>query len=878
MNTFEEIKAILREKNGKKLIILSVVVFLIITAIVFFTAFNLCGLINLRQMDEYLEEIPKIVDSLKEELRIHNRIYQDDILARAELGLKLYGEESELTDAEKLEKVRSAVSADSVSLLGGQRQLLFTTGSVSPEEHFSACIQALEPRSPHLELYPERTESGEETDKNDGKNFVLLPLPGNAQRSLVFEFSNGEVLELQNELDDWSGVLERLFSEDDVIAFAKTGDKVVGYPLDDYTPEQTERLYEELEKIFEDTDSFRRAENGRGSKLITLLGKRYSAALKEYAQEDTEILLTVPLINVIKNGIFIAVSISAIIGLGMVLLQLYVFRRLIRQKAEKEKKAISLKEVLRATCLGILVVLAVTVIFSAMLLLLDNRSHTAFMTTVRREDVQLEIDLHANEESAIRSAFANLYKARTQMFADYLTERPDEQTPQGLKELSDIAGTEYVMRFDSAGQETVASNSYTGFAVGDNLSEEYRAVLMGYPSAIVGPAADPYTGKMQIGTAILMTDEAGKPDGFLLAVYSAGDLNAELKRMGYVNTINTCDVHAGHLVAAINNEDGRFIAHTNPEMIGQKAEDFLEDFKPGASFEGYTEYNGREVCISASAADGKTLMFIVPEQEDSYAQSISYPVILAVLLILALLYYPMAGMLIAREVDEVKEKIQPSAGVEKPMRAFSSGYSVFMTLFALFALIASANGWWTSFDYVFDGKWSKGVDLMSLWAALFVLAVTLFVVFLIRTGLKRLEDRLSLQGRTIARLTRSLIAYAAGIFLFFCILDMFGVNTTTLLASAGVISIAAGMGAQSMAADLLAGFFMMLEGSMHVGDQVSVTIGRDNVKGFVTDMGIRTTEITDDKGNVLIMNNSKISPIYNMSRKNHDKQEPEKDE
>ena len=171
---------------------------------------------------------------------------------------------------------------------------------------------------------------------------------------------------------------------------------------------------------------------------------------------------------------------------------------------------------------------------------------------------------------------------------------------------------------------------------------------------------------------------------------------------------------------------------------------------------------------------------------------------------------------------ETKEEIQPLSEKARPMAAFSDGYSVFLTLFAFFAVIASANGWWTSFDYVFSGLWSKGVHLFSIWAALFVVAVTLCIVFLIRSVLSRLENRLSVRAGTVARLVNSLITYAASFFLLFYILSMFGVNTTVLLASAGVVSIAVGMGAQSMAADLLAGFFMMLEGTVHVGDYVDI--------------------------------------------------------
>jgi small conductance mechanosensitive channel len=239
-------------------------------------------------------------------------------------------------------------------------------------------------------------------------------------------------------------------------------------------------------------------------------------------------------------------------------------------------------------------------------------------------------------------------------------------------------------------------------------------------------------------------------------------------------------------------------------------------------------------------------------------------VALVLLLILALLYCPIAGVFIARAMSESKDRLQPRVRKRIPMTVFSDGYSVFLTLFAIIALIASYNGWWTTFDYVFSRQWSNGVHLFSIWAALFILAVTICCEFIVRTVLNYMESRISLQSRTVTRLAKSLVDYAVDLFLLFFILGMFGVNTTALLASAGIISIAVGMGAQSMAADLLAGFFMILEGSVHVGDYVKA----GGVTGHVTDMGIRNIEITDDEGNVVILNNSKVSPVCNMSRNN----------
>lgn len=862
-NSCDGIKALLLEKSGKKLTVFTVTVFLLIAVLVFSAAISYFRNIILERMDDHLGDIPRIVDSCKKELELRSRVNADDALARAELGRKLFMKENGDSDAEKLERVRAAVSADSVSLLDGQRQLLVTTGFVSPEEIFRSCMQTLEPGDPHLEFYPELSKDGEATGKNDGRGFVLLPIPGSMPRSLLFEFPCEAMLEIYNDVSDWSAVLERMLSGVDASAFAKTGDSLAGYPLGDLTPEQVSRLNEDLTKVFQHSDSFQSRGNTRPSKIITLLGERYLAALMHLPEENTDILMTVPYKDVFRTGFYIALAISAIIGCGMAMFQIYVFRILLRKKAGEGTVAFSRSQLCRAARPGMLVVLAVTVLFSSMLLLLENRTNAVFTARAKRETIQYEIDLRRSQEDMIRRTFVDCYRTRAEMLAAFLTDYPDYQMRDGLEELNRIAGTDYLMRFDSTGQELASSNSYTGFAVGANLSEEYRAVLMGYPYAVAGPTADPYTGRMQLGTAIMMTDADRQPDGFLLAVYGAEELAAELERMSYENAVNSFAVQKGQIAAAISNEDGRFIASSDPGLIGQKAGDYLDDYEPDSSFEGFTEYRGKGVYISAVSSGGKTLASIVPEHMQSFMQAGFLLLALAVLLILALLYFPAAGLLCVQAMAEADGKLQTPARLKNPLLVFSDGYFTFLTLFAAFALFASSKGLWPAFAYVFNGQWSKGVHVFSIWAALFIAAFTFFLEFLLRTVLRLLESRLSLRARTITRLVSSLVAYAAGVFLFFCILDMFGVNTTALLASAGIISIAVGMGAQSMASDLLAGFLMMMEGTLHVGDYVSVS----GITGHVTDMGIRHTEITDDEGNVVLLNNSQVSGVTNLRGK-----------
>lgn len=869
MHSFEEIKAILGEKSGKKLVTFSVAFFLVLTLIVFYVVSSVFGHTRIRQMEEYLGEIPQITEGIQQELLMRSDIYAQDALVRAELGLKLYQEDDGLTDAEKLERVRGAVSAESVSLLDGKKEILSTTGIVTPEEHFRSFVQTLEPRVSDVLTYPALTKEGEDTGKEDGEGFVLMPLPGSAGRSLVFEFSCDALMKLRASMGKWSDVLERMVSGGDAIAFARFGDSLACFPADAWNEEETARLKEELTEIFRNSGSYGKTEEGTAYRIVNLAGRRYLAVMTHFSQEafeDADVLLAIPLGAAIGNGIYIAITVSALIGWGIVLLQIYMFRSIRRKRAGKGMSGVTGKWVFRATWPGIIVLLAATIVFSTMLILLESRSNVAYIAETKRVSVQYVINLRQYQERTIRGTFANLYRERAEMLADYLKDHPEERTAEGLKELSRMAGTEYLMLFDSEGKEIESSNSYTGFSVGENLSEEYRSVLLGYPSAMAGPEADPYTGKMQLGAAILMTDSTGKPDGFLLAVYSAGDLNAELKRMSYESTVNSFTVQKGHIAAAVSTETGLFIAHTDPEMIGLEAKSFIYDFEPGKNYEGFMTYKGEDVCISAETDGKKTLLYIVPRGNERYVQSMSaltYTAILAVLLIVFLLYYPVSGRLMARAMIESEGKLPPSAGDERPMLAFSDGYSFFLTLFVLFALIASSSGWWTSFDYLFSRQWSNGVHLYSIWAALFAVSGTLFAVSLFRIGLSRLERSLSFRAKTVARLANSLVHYSAFLYLAFSILSMFGVNTTALLASAGVISIAAGMGAQSMASDLIAGLFLMLEGAVHVGDEVNIT----NIKGTVTDMGIRTTQITDKDGNVYILNNSKVNPVCNMSRK-----------
>lgn len=94
------------------------------------------------------------------------------------------------------------------------------------------------------------------------------------------------------------------------------------------------------------------------------------------------------------------------------------------------------------------------------------------------------------------------------------------------------------------------------------------------------------------------------------------------------------------------------------------------------------------------------------------------------------------------------------------------------------------------------------------------------------------------------------------------ILSMVGINVGPILASAGVVGVALGFGAQTLVKDYLAGFFLILEDQFGIGDLVDV----GPVVGVVEEIGLRVTRLRDLSGVVWYVRNGEILRVANRSQ------------
>jgi len=94
------------------------------------------------------------------------------------------------------------------------------------------------------------------------------------------------------------------------------------------------------------------------------------------------------------------------------------------------------------------------------------------------------------------------------------------------------------------------------------------------------------------------------------------------------------------------------------------------------------------------------------------------------------------------------------------------------------------------------------------------------------------------------------------------VLKTLGLDLGPLLASAGIVGLAIGFGAQTLVKDFINGFFVLLEDQYNLGDVIRIA----GLKGTVEDMTLRRTVLRDDDGTVHIVPNSQIQTVSNMTR------------
>ena len=127
-----------------------------------------------------------------------------------------------------------------------------------------------------------------------------------------------------------------------------------------------------------------------------------------------------------------------------------------------------------------------------------------------------------------------------------------------------------------------------------------------------------------------------------------------------------------------------------------------------------------------------------------------------------------------------------------------------------------------------------------------------------KLNIKKVSDEYDKRKATVISLINNIIKYI--------ILSTYGVNTTSIIASLGAVSVIIGLAFQDIIKDFLAGIFIIFDNAYAVGDYIEI----NGFKGEVISLGLKTTKIKSFSGEVKILSNSSFTEVINCTM-NHSK-------
>ncbi|MDU3688290.1 MAG: mechanosensitive ion channel family protein [Anaerococcus hydrogenalis] len=158
------------------------------------------------------------------------------------------------------------------------------------------------------------------------------------------------------------------------------------------------------------------------------------------------------------------------------------------------------------------------------------------------------------------------------------------------------------------------------------------------------------------------------------------------------------------------------------------------------------------------------------------------------------------------------------------------------------------------------------INLISVFIVALICFLTLKLVHkIIIRFFNRNKKKINSNSAKLETLTRIFYSTVRVIIIFIAItiiLDIFGINTSSLIATAGIGGIAIALGAQTLIADFVKGIFIIFDDKLRVGEWVVCS----GVEGTVEEVNLRITKIRDYNGSLHIIPNSNITNVQNYNR------------
>ncbi len=470
-----------------------------------------------------------------------------------------------------------------------------------------------------------------------------------------------------------------------------------------------------------------------------------------------------------------------------------------------------------------------------------------------------------------------------------------------LQSLADIMNVQSILVYNSNGKLQATNSAYEKYELSDNESDpsyEFIKVLQGEVESVVqDPAYDTITGDLWQYIGVPLHDENGLVNGLVQIAIRPTFLQSLLSGADIDKVLSGVKVGTNGFAFAIDKDDYTFAFYPpNERYEGQSVfEHGMTREQVKNRYNDYLTLDG-ETYYAASAETGRYYIYLAGSEGELMKERVPLTVatgivtFICLLLIFLLLIIEPEGNLADDGRNSGNERfintVMPSGRVVKTesvssrwmnssvswseRTAWQKTTAVLQCLMALLVVVVCIavvfkDRFFESssiFSYILGNDWERGLNVFAITACLMFICVAATAVTVVQQILHILSTILSARGETICRLLSSFVKYATLIGMVYYALLLIGIDGTTLLASAGILSVAVSLGARDLVEDILSGLFIIFEGEFRVGDIITV----DDWRGTVLEIGVRTTKVEEPAQNVKIIRNSNMNNVINMTR------------